>query len=134
MTLSVASAAQNVQSVRRLYEAFEKRDVFAIMQLVGGDIVVSQTELLPWGGTYKGLDGLRKFFDNLLSHIDSKLTVDEYIDAGERVVAIGKTAGIVRSNKKDFDLRIAHVWTFKDGKAIKFEPSIDTPGMLALLK
>jgi len=132
--LSVSSATKNVQSVMNLYKAFEKRDVLAIMQLVHLDIAVSQTEVLPWGGTYKGLDGLKKFFDKLLLFVDSEVTMDEYIDAGDRVVAIGRTKGTVLANKKPFDVRVAHVWTIKDGKANKFEPSIDTPTMLEALK
>lgn len=36
--------------------------------------------------------------------------------------------------KKPFDLTAVHVWTFRNGKAVRFEIYIDTPQVLAALK
>jgi ketosteroid isomerase-like protein len=123
----------NAKLVKDAYEAFARRDVVAVMALVDPQIEVRQTELLPWGGTYQGTQGLLGFFTSLLSHVDSRVEVEEYIEAGERVVAIGYTRGQVTKSGRPFDVRLAHVWTVKDGKLTRFEPYIDTPKMLEAL-
>jgi uncharacterized protein len=123
----------NRDIVATLYEAFTHRDVAKIMQLVDPALTVTQTPELPWGGTFEGLDGLQQFFSALTGTVDSRVEIDEYIEASERVVAIGWTRGHVKASGARFDIRIVHVWTIKDGRALRFEPYIDTPGMLAIL-
>lgn len=123
----------NRDVVATLYEAFTQRDVAKIVQLVDPAFTVVQTSELPWGGTFEGLDGLQQFFSALTSTVDSRVEVDEYLEAGNRVVAIGWTRGHVKASRARFDIRIVHVWTIKDGRALRFEPYIDTPGMLAAL-
>ncbi|MBV9959877.1 MAG: nuclear transport factor 2 family protein [Acidobacteria bacterium] len=123
----------NAKLVSQAYEAFARRDVAAVMALVDPQIEVRQTELLPWGGTYTGTQGLLGFFTRLLSHVDSRVEVEEYIEAGEQVIAIGYTRGEVRQSGRHFDVRLAHVWTVKDGKLARFEPYVDTPRMLEAL-
>lgn len=119
--------------VKALYTAFATRDVPAILGLADPQMVVTQTEQLPWGGTYHGHAGLRAFMEALLGRVDSRVEVEEYVEAGDRVVAIGRTRGAVRSSGTPFDIRVAHVWTIRDGKAVRFEAYIDTPGMLEAL-
>jgi ketosteroid isomerase-like protein len=104
-----------------------------VLALADPEIVVAQTELLPWGGTYRGHDGLKAFTAALLGRVDSQVEVGEFIEAGDRVVAIGRTRGSVRGTGTPFDVRVAHVWTLKDGKAVRFEAYIDTPAMLRAL-
>lgn len=119
--------------VAELYEAFARRDVRAITEIVDPEVEIQQTTLLPWGGTYHGHAGLMAFFTKLLGHVDSRVDADAFIDAGDHVVVIGHTRGKVRASGKEFDVRIAHVWTLKDGKARRFEAYIDTPAMLEAL-
>jgi ketosteroid isomerase-like protein len=123
----------NKDVVAALYAAFAKRDLAAVAALSDSELVIDQTELLPWGGTYRGLAGLKEFTAKLLGHVDSQVTAEEYVESGERVAVIGRTKGTVRSSGAPFDVRVVHVWTVRDGKAIRFEPNIDTPGMLKVL-
>lgn len=123
----------NRDVVAELYTAFARRDLPAVLALSDPEIVVAQTDLLPWGGTYRGHDGLKAFTAALLGRVDSQVEIEEFIEAGDRVVAIGRTRGTVRGTGTSFDVRVAHVWTVKDGKAVKFEAYIDTPAMLRAL-
>jgi ketosteroid isomerase-like protein len=74
------------------------------------------------------------FAGKLLENLDSQVEMEEFVEAGERVVAIGHTRGRVRANQKEFDVRAVHVWMLKDGKVLRFEAYIDTPKMLEALK
>jgi ketosteroid isomerase-like protein len=127
-------AEGNTQIISSLYEAFSRRDMQALLLLLDPQIEVRQTTLLPWGGTYQGHQGIMSFAASLLEHLDSRVEPEEYVEAGDTVVAIGRTRGRVRANDREFDVRIVHVWTVKDGKALRFEAYIDTPKMLQALK
>jgi len=126
-------SSSNIDVVKALYRGFAARDIPAITALVSPEITLRQTELVPWGGTFEGLAGFRRFTELLLQHVDSLVTPEEYVDAGDRVVAIARTRGLVRENGAPFDLRAVHVWGVREGKAVSFEAYIDTPGMLAAL-
>jgi ketosteroid isomerase-like protein len=126
-------AQSNVEAIQALYRAFLKRELMTILSLVDSGIEIRLTDQLPWGGTYKGLGGLKDFFGKLLENLDSKVEFTEWIEAGESVVAIGRSHGKVLANGNEFDIAVVHVWHLRDGKAVKFEPYIDTAAMLKAL-
>jgi hypothetical protein len=73
-----------------------------------------------------------QFFARLRDAIDSTVTVERFIDAGDHVAAVGRTAGRTRAGVA-FDVAIVHVWAVRDGRIAGFEAYIDTPAMLAAL-
>ena len=97
------------------------------------DVEFHQTELLPWGGRFRGHDGVREFFERLRNAIDSAVTVERFIEAGDHVAVTGRTRGHTRSGGTAFDVAIVHVWTVRDGRVSRFEAYIETPAMLAAL-
>lgn len=126
-------AENNTQVIMKLYEAFARRDLPALLQWVDPEIEIRQTTQLPWGGTYQGQQGLMSFAAKLLENLDSRVEMEEFVEAGESVVAIGHTRGQVRANHREFNVRAVHVWTVREGKALRFEAYIDTPLMLEAL-
>ena len=89
--------------------------------------------MLPWGGIYRGQEEASRFFITLAEHVDSRIEVDDIIDAGEHIVARGHSRGRVRANGQAFEVAIAHVWTMRQGKALRFENYLDIPTMLRAL-
>jgi hypothetical protein len=123
----------NINVVKSLYEAFGQQDRSAIIALVDPMIEIRQSDLLPWGGSYKGLGGLQNFFTKLLTNVESQLDRNQYIDAGDDVVMIGRTHGKTKAKGTAFDMTAVHVWTVRNGKIVDFHPYIDTPAMLKVL-
>jgi ketosteroid isomerase-like protein len=101
--------------------------------LMSPDVEIIQSTELPWGGTYLGHDGVKKFLTTLSEHIDSQVQVERLIDAGEKIAVVGRTVGKTRKTKLEFDLPIVHVWTFNEGQVTRFEPYIDNATMLTAL-
>jgi ketosteroid isomerase-like protein len=132
-TPSPASPSPALELVQKLYTAFEHRDVATVAGLLGSHAIICQSAELPWGGTFEGLEGFSRFFGLILQHIDSKVTVDRYIDAAECIVAIGSTRGTVNANGASFEVPVVHVWQVEEGKITKFSPYIDVPTMIAAL-
>lgn len=132
---SVQVSAQNTQLIQQLYAAFFRQDLPTILALTSPDIEIEQSSDLPWGGTYHGHAGLQQFFNALRQHLENRaLPIDHYLDAGDHVIAIGRTQGLVRATGKPFDVPLAHVWQLRDGKAIRFRPFIDNPAMKKCLE
>ena len=71
--------------MRRLYEAFERRDFDTVRAAIHPDFVMHQTELLPWGGTHRGPDGYFAFLGTLFSHIETTVQIEEMYDSGDHV-------------------------------------------------
>jgi uncharacterized protein len=129
----MADTHPNVEVVRRLYDAFAATDLETILTLVDPDIVITQTEELPWGGEYRGYDGLRDFFGAIRGNIASQVTHVAVFSAGDRVVQVGRTAGTVNATGAAFDIDEVHLLTLRDGRVTRFDAHIDTPAMLAVL-
>jgi ketosteroid isomerase-like protein len=116
-----------------LNRAQQKRDLRSILMLMSQDIEIIQSTELPWGGTFLGHDGVKKFLTTLSEHIDSQVQVERLIDAGEKIAVVGRTVGKARKTKLEFDIPIVHIWTFNEGQVIRFEPYIDNATMLTAL-
>jgi uncharacterized protein len=126
-------STENVNLVRRAYEAYARGDLAAVFAMLDEKLTVRQTPLLPWGGDHHGHAGARTFFQQLATHTDARPMPSAYIDAGEDVAVIGRLKGHARSTGRPIDMDIVHLWTVRNGKLLAFSAYIDTPAMLAAL-
>ena len=119
--------------IESVYDAFTRGDVRALSALFDPQVEARQSPLLPWGGAYKGFLGMMRHITKLIEHLDWRVDIEEYIEAGPQVAVIGYTRGRVKATGKEFKLRLVHVWTLKDGKIVRYESYIDAHKMLQLL-
>jgi ketosteroid isomerase-like protein len=50
---------------------------------------------------------------------DSVIELEQLIPAGDQVLALVRTRWRPRGSSSEIDIRIAHLWTFRDGKAAR---------------
>ncbi len=126
---------ENVEILRGGYEAFRRGDIQAVPELFDPEIEIYQSERLPWGGSYKGPEEVGQFFAKLTETIESEVDPDQFVDDEEdHVVVFGRSRGKVRATGREFDVAAVHVWTMRDGKAVRFESYVDTPKMREALE
>jgi ketosteroid isomerase-like protein len=126
----------NVATTRRSYEAFARDDMDAVVADMHPEIEWHQAQGLPHGGFYKGLAEVRRaIFDPLDEQWWDEFTADpdEYLDAGEEVVVLGRYRGRAKGTGKLLDVPFVHIWTFRDGKATRFRQFLDTAGWVDAL-
>jgi ketosteroid isomerase-like protein len=118
----------SLESVRGVYDAFAKGDVPAVLGFLSADIEWTEAEGFPYGGTYTGPDAvLAGVFMRLGTEWDGFAVVpEEFIDGGDRVVALGEYTGTYKATGKSFRANFAHVWTLREGKAVRFVQYVDT--------
>lgn len=126
-------ARPNVELVERVYQSFRRRDFQDIFRICAPDVEVVQSRELPWGGEYRGHEEVTEFFAALTRHVSSTVVLDRFVDAGDHVVAIGRTRGTVLVSGRAFDVPAVHVWTIRDGLISRFAPYLDNPTMQAAL-
>lgn len=118
----------NLDILREGYRNFAKGDIPAVLDVFEPDIKWVEAEGFPYGGTYTGPDDVKEnVFMRLGTEWDGfSVEAKEFIDAGDRIVVLGKYSGTYKETGKSFEADFAHVWTLKDGKAAAFVQYTDT--------
>jgi uncharacterized protein len=122
-----------ISIVQRVYVAFAAGDLATVLSLCSPDVVVTQDPRLPWGGQHVGHDGVTEFGVQLITNIESSVTMEHMFEAGADVVQHGRTSGTVLANGTAFDIPECHVWTVQDGLVTRAQFFIDSTAMLAAL-
>jgi ketosteroid isomerase-like protein len=115
-------SSENIEVVRRIYEADASEDRVAALELIDPEVEVEyRGQLIDKDTTYHGYTGLLRLRESIYENFeDFRIEVEDYIDHGEDVVvalhqrAIGKTSGV------PVDIHIGQVWTVRDGKAVRW--------------
>jgi ketosteroid isomerase-like protein len=113
---------ENVEIIRRGFEAWEQGDLEAHLRLVHEDIVCSRVAPLINPKTYHGLEGYVEFAGEWLAPYDElRFLPNEYIDAGDRVVVEVPQEGRLEGSDQVVRGTFWFLMTVHDGKLIRFE-------------
>jgi ketosteroid isomerase-like protein len=131
------SPEQNVEIVRRGYEAFGRGDLDTLLSLFDENIewTTPGPPELPTAGTRRGPQQVAEFF-RLLDDVFEIQRFDPktFISEGDRVVVLGDDTSRIKATGKVLDAQWAHVFTLKDGKVVSFLEYIDTAAVVAELR
>ena len=109
---------ENVEIVRRAYEAFAAGGVEAVVASFAPDAVVYSYP--EWAGPseYRGHDGLRTLLAEWIENFDGfELEVCEVREVGPRVLVLGETVGRIRGSGVPIRQPIGTVWSgFRGGQ------------------
>jgi len=111
-------SGENVELVTRAFEAINRRDVDAFLELADDGVVQDWSRAKgPQSGIYRGRSEVARFLHSWWDAFEeSAVIVDELIDAGDQVVAVfhGRQRG--RASGVEVEGRGAVlVWTVRDG-------------------
>jgi ketosteroid isomerase-like protein len=124
-----------VQALRRIYAAISRWDLDELIADVAHDIEWTLPDSLPWGGTRHGHDGIESFATSFRDHIvGTWADPDDYLDAGDRIVVLGRLRGRAQATWQEFEVGFAHVWALTDGMASRLRSYFDTAPVLAALE
>lgn len=125
---------KNVQLVMQLYSALAEKDVEAMQSLSDPNIEIHQSAELPWGGVYRGLSEAVQFFAKVTGFLDSKVTPEQTIDAGDFVAVVGRTEGTVKQTGRTFQVPLVHIWGVKHNRITSLAVLLDYPSISSALK
>jgi len=126
------SEQQNLEKVKSMYAAFGRGDAGYILDGLAEDVewILEGPAILPFAGTRRGRTEVTGFFEALATtQTNHKLTIDTYVAQGDVVATMGRYAATVKATGRSFDSKVAHFFTFRDGKVAKFADFVDTAQM-----
>jgi ketosteroid isomerase-like protein len=116
----------NVATVNGAYEAFGRGDIAAVIDLLADDVEWSSPLTLPHGGQFKGKDGVGQFFQGiggLWAGLQLEVHGVSALD-GDSVVGVVTARGELSSGGAA-GYGAAHVFTFANGKVVRFREYVD---------
>ena len=112
----------NVEIVHRLVDAWNRRDVDAMLALTDPECeyINSPTAVEP--GTRRGSDELVAVAQSQWEILtDARQEVDRASDRGEVIISLGRVSRRMPGSDDRIEDRSLVAWTFRDGKLIRLE-------------
>lgn len=114
--------------VRAHYDASARGDLDGMLAVLAPDVRWTEAAGSAYAGTYTGpaavVSGVFRRIDADWSSFT--VEVDELLDAGDAVVALGRYTGTHRTTGRSMTARFAHVWRVAGGLVTGFEQIADT--------
>jgi len=125
-------SAENVTVLRDAYGAFARQDIPAVMAAFDETIEWQAPDSLPFGGLYRGHDGVGGFFGQLPTYWQElSVEPEEFIDGGDTIVVVARVRGTAAGGS--LDQKHVHIWRMRDGRATSFTEYSDTARALQAL-
>ena len=130
---------ENVEFIRRLYEAVNTAGLGAAVDFAHPEIEVVPPPIWPEASGVKGLESVQEWARQWMETFDSfRAEPKRYLEAGgERVVVYVRDTGRIKGSGAEIDAQLVHVWTLRDGKIIRWEiftdeaQALDAAGLTA---
>jgi ketosteroid isomerase-like protein len=113
---------ENVETVRRVMNAWNRQDVEGILALAHLEVeyVNSPTAVEP--GTRRGHDGLAAVVRTQWESLPGgRQEIDRLHDRGDEIISVGRVSRLMPGSDASIDTQILLSWTIRDGKVIRIE-------------
>lgn len=143
-------SAQELDALRSIYAAFNRRDMPAFLEHFHPEIVISTPDDLEFAalmmrllgprfvvliGTYRGEEETRRLFEAMWA-ISERFSVEaeEFVEMEDGIAVAVRLRTISLDAGIEGDVRIGHAWTFADGKAITLRVFSDRERAISALR
>jgi uncharacterized protein len=111
-----------IEILRSAYEAANRGDWDATFLHAHSGFEWKTDDRLPNAGTYRGRTEISRFLKDQREPFDEVLSVPEdFFEQGNRVVVFVRLRSKPKGSTRFSESYIAHLWTFRDGKAARCE-------------
>ena len=120
--------ALNIEIIKELYTDFSNGDIDSMKGKFAPEIEWIQMKGFPNGGHHIGFDDINKnVFQNFGQHWTNwTAKVEEFLDAGKSVLAVGKYEGTYKETGKSFQADFIHRYVLENAKITRFIQYTDT--------
>jgi ketosteroid isomerase-like protein len=118
----------NVATVKQMYASFAAKDADGLRAILHPEVEWIQCAGMP-GGAHR--HGPQDVIDNVMGGLNAEwqdfdAPIEEYIDGGDSVVALGHYTGTHRETGQSMKAVFAHVYDVKEGRITRFRQYTDT--------
>jgi ketosteroid isomerase-like protein len=116
---------ENVEIARRAYDAYNRRDIDAMLALATADCVMI-SQLLDASAEFRGREGLVRYYAMLNeSWEEFRSVIEEAHDLGDHVLTLNRSTARGKGSGMDVDAPTAAVFDFRDGKISRVRLYLD---------
>jgi ketosteroid isomerase-like protein len=117
---------ENVEIVRQVYEAFQRGDSEKLMNLVSPDIELHGTSGgLSDGSVARGIEAVRQTFELWDEDWETKLSPQEFIDAGDQVVVLQHELRRGLGSGVEVEAETAVLYSLRDRGVVRIQGFMD---------
>jgi uncharacterized protein len=117
---------EKVEIVKRVTDAFNRREVDALLDLATPDCEMSSQLLDATADDFQGRGGLERFYAMLSdSWEDFQSVAQEYLDLGDRVLALGRNRGRGKGSGVPVEGPYGAVFDFRGDKISRIRLFVD---------
>jgi ketosteroid isomerase-like protein len=108
---------ENVEIVRRSYDAFRRGDIDTALAPMGEAFVIEDPTRIDTKSEYVGREGFMEWLGEWLSAFeDWQFEVDRVLDRGTQVLVLGRDWGRGKGSGVLVEEHFGHLWSFRDGE------------------
>ena len=112
----------DIETLRLGYEAMNRGDLDGALRVAHPDIEWKTADRHPLAGTYRGHDEVRRFFEETREAFEEVTVLpEEFIQCDDRIAVFVLMRSRPMDSSVAVEIRIAHLWTMRDGKAARCE-------------
>jgi ketosteroid isomerase-like protein len=127
----------NLHIIQRLYDAFLRRDVAALLDDLDEDVEwnIAGPEEVPFTGAVRGRDEVAHVLQKSFTTVsDQQPEVRRVSAEGDTVTVFGFERGKHQPTGARYEVTWTHVFTLRDGKVVKFHEEFDHGPILAAMR
>ncbi len=120
MDKATQSLATETEALREAYAAFNRNDIPATVEALDPQIEWTEPAEFPGGGTYHGHAEVQRYLSQsreAWAEVSSE--PERFIVAGDKIIVFVHVRVRPEDSKEWQEMRIADVFTFRNGKAIQ---------------
>lgn len=107
-------SSENKQIVQRMYDAFGRGDIDAILESLTDDFIWNVPGPAPFAGRRTGKESMRKFFAEMNGAVETdQFDVSEMLSDGDKVVVLGRERSKIRATGSTYETDFVHVYTLR---------------------
>jgi ketosteroid isomerase-like protein len=115
---------KNLDIVKNFFDAVPKGDMTVARGVLGDNIEWIEPDVpgLWFAGIHRGAEAvLREVVEPTFKYVDDfSIMVDEYINAGDEIIVLGRFLGKGKETGKNFAIPACFVCRVKNGKIVRF--------------
>jgi ketosteroid isomerase-like protein len=110
----------DADALRSAYDALNRSDLTRVFGLIAPDIDWHDQATMP-DGPGRGRESFMQYLHSWLESFDEfRIEPDEIFEQGDHLIAVVCQTGRGRISGAEIAVRIAHVWTIEDDRAIRW--------------
>lgn len=123
---TTASLAAETEALKEAYAAFNRNDIPATVKALDRQIEWTEPAEFPGGGTYRGHAGVQAYLSQSRANwTEGSSEPERFIVAGDKIIVFVHVRVRLKDSGEWHERRLADVYTFRNGKAIRMRAFAD---------